>query len=63
MGDAITSFSIQPDQIVKGRCLYSASDFELAGLSGHLRDLIFTKKSMGFAETGERRMWILTYIL
>jgi hypothetical protein len=63
MGDAIVSFLIQPDHIVNGRCLYSASDFKLAGLSGNPRDLIFTKKSMRFAETGERRVWILTYIL
>ena len=63
MGDAITSFLIQPDHIVFGRCLYNASDFKLAGLSGNPRDLTFTKKSMRFAETGERRVWILTYIL
>ena len=63
MGDAIASFLIQPDHIVNGRCLYSASDFKQAGLSGHPRDLIFTKKSMRFAETGENRVWILTYIL
>jgi hypothetical protein len=63
MGDAITSFLVQPDHIVFGRCLYNASDFKLAGLSGNPRNLTFTKKSTRFAETGERRVWILTYIL
>jgi hypothetical protein len=63
IGDAITSFLVQPDRIVNGRCLYNASDFKLAGLSGNPRDLTFTKKSMRFAESGERRVWILTYIL
>jgi hypothetical protein len=53
----------QPDYIVKGRCLYSASDFKQAGLLGNPRDLIFTNKSIRFAETGEKRVWFLTYIL
>jgi hypothetical protein len=63
IGDAIASFLIQPDHMVNGRCLYSSSDFKHAGLSGHPRDLIFTKKSLRFAETSEKRMWLLTYIL
>jgi hypothetical protein len=63
IGDAIASFLIQPDHIVNGRCLYNASDFKRAGLSGHPHDLIFTNKSMRFAETGEKRVWLLTYIL
>jgi hypothetical protein len=63
IGDFIASFLIQPDHIVNGRCLYSASDFKQAGLSGNPRDLIFTNKSMRFAETGEKRVWLLTYIL
>jgi hypothetical protein len=63
IGDAIASFLIQPDCIVNARCLYSASDFKLAGLSGHPRDLIFTRKSMRFAGSGGHRVWILTYIL
>ena len=63
IGDAIASFLIQPDDIVNGRCLYSVSDFKHAGLSGNPRDLIFTNKSMRFTETGEKRIWLLTYIL
>ena len=63
IGDAIASFLIQPDDIVNGRCLYNASDFKRAGLSGHPLGLIFTNKSMRFAETGEKRVWLLTYIL
>ena len=63
IGDAITSFLIQPDHIVNGRCLYSASNFKQAGLSEHPRDLIFTKKSMRFTEVSERRMWLGAYIL
>jgi hypothetical protein len=63
IGDAVASFLIQPDHIVNGRCLYSTLDFRQAGLSGHPRELIFTKKSMRFAKTGEKRIWILTYIL
>jgi hypothetical protein len=43
IGDAIASFLIQPDHIVNGRCLYSASDFKQSGLSGDPRDLVFTK--------------------
>jgi hypothetical protein len=63
IGDAIASFLIQPDHIVNSRCLYNTSDFKQAGLSGHPLDLIFTNKSMRFAETGGKRVWLLTYIL
>jgi hypothetical protein len=62
IGDAIASFLIQPDHIVNGRCLYSASDFKQEGLSGNPRNLIFTNKSMRFAETSEKCVWLLTYI-
>jgi hypothetical protein len=63
MGDAIASFLIQPDHIVNGRCLYGASNFKQAGLSGHPRDLIFTEKRRRFAEADEGRVKIPTYIL
>ena len=62
IGDAIASFLIQPDDIVNGRCLYSASDFKQERLLGNPRYLIFTNKSMRFAETSEKRVWLLTYI-
>ena len=63
IGDAVASFLIQPDHIVNSRCLYCASDFEHVGLSGKPRNLIFTNKSIRFAKTGEKRVWLLTYIL
>ena len=63
IGDAVASFLIQPDHIVNGRCLYSAPYFKHVGLSGKPRKLIFTNKSIRFAETGEKRVWLLTYIL
>jgi hypothetical protein len=63
MGDAIASFLIQPDHIVNGRCLYSASDFKQAGLLGHPRDLMFTRKSIRFAKTVKKRVWIPAYLL
>jgi hypothetical protein len=63
IGDAIASFLIQPDHIVNGRCLYTASDFKQAGLSGRPRNRIFTEKSMRLTKACEKRMWLLTYIL
>jgi hypothetical protein len=63
IGDAVASFLIQPDHMVSGRCLYSAPYFKHVGLSGNPRKLIFTNKSIRFAETGEKRVWLLTYIL
>jgi hypothetical protein len=63
MGDAITSFLIQPDHILSGRCLYGASNFKQAGLSGHPHDLIFTEKRRWFAEADAGNVKILSYIL
>jgi hypothetical protein len=63
MGDAIASFLIQPDHILSGRCLYTASNFKQAGLSGHPHDLIFTEKRRWFAEADAGHMKIPTYIL
>jgi hypothetical protein len=63
MGDAIASFLIQPDHIVDGRWLYSASDFKQAGLLGHPRDRMFTREIMRFAKTVKNRVRILAYLL
>jgi len=63
MGDAIASFLIRPDHILIGRCLYSASDFKKAGLSGHPCDLMFIEKRSRFFKADENSVEILTYIL